>query len=65
MSDYYIELLKTKWIKISLVGYRRALDNVFIERLWRCVKQEYVFLNPCETGKELWRGFKKQESDIY
>lgn len=31
-------------------------DDVFIERLWRSVKQEYVYLSPCETGDELWRG---------
>jgi putative transposase len=37
-------------------GRGRALDNVFIERLWRSVKQEYVYLNPCETGQELWCG---------
>ena len=45
-------------------GKGRALDNVFIERLWllslveiwRSVKQEYVYLNPCETGQELWSG---------
>jgi putative transposase len=52
----YLELLKTKGIQISMDGRGRALDNVFIERLWRSVKQEYVYLNPCETGQELWRG---------
>jgi putative transposase len=37
-------------------GKGRALDNVFIERLWRSVKQEYVYLYPCENGNELWHG---------
>ena len=37
-------------------GKGRALYNIFIERLWRSVKQEYVYLNPCETGQELWGG---------
>jgi putative transposase len=55
-SDSYIELLNTNEIQISMDGKGRALDNVFIERLWRSVKQEYVYLNPCETGKELWHG---------
>jgi len=55
-ADCYIELLKSNEIKISMDGKGRALDNVFIERLWRSVKQEYVYLNPCETGQELWRG---------
>jgi len=55
-SDCYIELLKTSEIQISMDGKGRAMDNIFIERLWRSVKQEYVYLNPCETGRELWRG---------
>ena len=55
-SECYIELLKSKEIEISMDGKGRALDNVFIERLWRSVKQEYVYLNPCETGQELRQG---------
>jgi putative transposase len=55
-SDCYIDLLKTNEIRISMDGKGRALDNIFIERLWRSVKQEYVYLNPCGTGQELWRG---------
>jgi putative transposase len=55
-ADKYVEFLKMNDIQISMDGKGRALDNVFIERLWRSVKQEYVYLNPCETGQELWRG---------
>ena len=55
-ADCYIGLLKKRGIHISMDGKGRALDNVFIERLWRSVKQEYVYLNPCETGHELWCG---------
>jgi putative transposase len=55
-SDCYINLLKTNEIQISMDGKGRAVDNTFIERLWRNVKQEYIYLNPCETGQELWRG---------
>jgi putative transposase len=55
-SDCYIELLKANEIEISMDGKGRAMDNIFVERLWRSVKQEYVYLNPCETGQELWRG---------
>jgi len=54
--DCYIELLKTNEIQISMDGKGRTMDNIFIERLWRSVKQEYVYLNPCETGQDLWRG---------
>ena len=51
-----MELLKDTGIAISMDSRGRALDGIFIERLWRSVKQEYVYLNPCETGDELWRG---------
>ena len=55
----YVEFLKCSDIHISMCGKGRALDNVFIERLWRSVKQEYVYLNPCLTGQELWRGLSE------
>jgi putative transposase len=55
-AECYIDLLNTNGIQISMDGKGRALDNAFVERLWRSVKQEYVYLNPCETGHELWRG---------
>lgn len=58
-SDTYIDFLKASEVKISMDGKGRALDNVFIERLWRSVKQEYVYLNPCETGSELWHGLNR------
>ena len=37
-------------------GRGRALDNVFIERLWQSVKYEYVYLHAPGNGKELWEG---------
>ncbi len=36
----------------------RALDNIFIERLWRTVKQDYVYLHPAEDGVHLYKGLK-------
>lgn len=39
-------------------GRGRALDNVFIERLWRDVKYEHVFLHEYENGKDLHKGLK-------
>ncbi len=42
-------LLDTK-IKNSMDGRRRWIDNVFIERLWRSLKYEYVYLNMFETS---------------
>jgi putative transposase len=44
--------LKDAGIRISMDGRGRWMDNVFIERLWRSLKYECVFLNAFETGSE-------------
>jgi putative transposase len=44
--------LETAGVAISMDGRRRALDNVFVERLWRSVKYEEVYLYPCKDGVE-------------
>ena len=54
----WVELLKSNAIRISMDGKGRALDNVFIERLWRSVKYDYVYLNPAQDGNELLIGLK-------
>ncbi len=43
-SEAFTGLLKADQIKISMDGKGRALDNVFVERLWRTVKQEEGYL---------------------
>jgi putative transposase len=43
-------------IQISMDGRGRALDNVFIERLWRTVKYEEVYLKDYETPREAIQG---------
>jgi putative transposase len=48
--------LESAGIQISMDGRRRALDNVFVERLWRMVKYEEVYLNDYETPREAIRG---------
>ena len=52
----YIELLSSKEIKISMDGKGRAIDNIFIERLWKSVKYECIYLNAFEDGVQLYRG---------
>lgn len=52
----WIEYLKSEAIKISMDGKGRALDNVYIERLWRTVKRDYVYLYPAHDGWELYQG---------
>ena len=46
-------------IKVSMDGRGRATDNVYIERLWRSVKQENIYLNAYENGQELYAGLKE------
>ncbi len=52
-------VLKDAKVKISMDGRGRWMDNVFIERLWRSVKYECVYLHAFETGSELRRGLAK------
>lgn len=54
----WIECLRGEQIKISMDSKGRALDNIFIERLWRTVKQDYVYLHPADNGIELYKGLK-------
>jgi putative transposase len=55
-SDIFTNTLITNNIKISMDGKGRALDNIFIERLWRSVKYENVYLNVYEDGLSLFHG---------
>ena len=43
-------------IRISMDGKGRYLDNIFIERLWRSVKYEHIYLYAHQDGKALWKG---------
>jgi putative transposase len=58
-SERFIHCLEKEGIKISMDGKGRALDNIFIERLWRTVKYEEVYLNNYENPRELNKGLKK------
>ncbi len=43
-SQAFIRVLEANQIAISMDGKGRALDNVFIERFWRSLKQEKIYL---------------------
>jgi putative transposase len=49
-SDGFTRVLKGAGVRISMDGKGRWMDNVFIERLWRSLKYECVYLNEFETG---------------
>jgi putative transposase len=48
--------LEADGIRISMDGRGRALDNVFVERLWRTVKYEHVYLYEYASVPELEKG---------
>lgn len=58
-SEVFIEVLKSNEIQISMDGKGRALDNIFIERLWRSVKYENIYLNVYENGMDLFNGLSE------
>ena len=58
-SEVFINTLIGNGIKISMDGKGRALDNIFIERLWRSVKYENVYLNVYDNGLSLWNGLEQ------
>ena len=51
-SEYLLDEAK---IKLSMDGKGRATDNAFIERLWRSVKYEKIYLNPPIDGIDLYQ----------
>ena len=57
-SNEFTSLLLDHEIKISMDGKGRAVDNIFIERLWRSVKYEHIYLHAAEDGVELYNGLK-------
>jgi len=59
-SNGFISVLKAHGVKISMDGKGRALDNVFVERLWRTVKYECVYLQEWESVIKL-----RQALDAY
>jgi putative transposase len=58
-SCVFTKILKTRGIRISVDGRGRGLDNVFIERLWRSLKYEEVYLQAYENGLEARAGIGK------
>mgnify|MGYP002400194574 CR=1 FL=1 len=52
-SEAFTSVLKAWNVKISMDGKGRFKDNIFIERLWRTLKYERIYLRTYETGTEL------------
>ncbi len=58
-SPRFTGLLQQARVRISMDGRGRWMDNVFIERLWRSLKYECIYLHAFETGSELRAGLSK------
>ncbi len=58
-GDGFIGTLKKHEIRISMDCKGRAMDNIFIERLWRSVKYEEIYLKKYSNLKELIRSLKQ------
>jgi len=55
-SDEYIDYVKSlETVKISMDGKGRAIDNIYIERFFRTIKYEKIYLEHPETGSELYQ----------
>jgi putative transposase len=55
-SAAFLEQLETAGVRISMDGKGRFLDNIFIERLWRSLKYEEVFIKAYGSVLEARRG---------
>jgi putative transposase len=58
-SPRFVEVLTGAGVRVSMDGRGRWMDNIFIERLWRSVKYECVYLNAFETGSEARAGLAR------
>ena len=58
-TQAWLDLLDGFDIKVSMDGKGRCQDNIWIERFWRTIKQEYVYLNPAESVDELRQGIDR------
>jgi len=57
-SPRFTAPLLARGIQVSMDGRGRALDNIFVERLWRSVKYEKIYLNDFNTVKETHQGLE-------
>jgi len=58
-SAEFTDVLRGAEVRISMDGRGRWMDNVFIERLWRSLKYECVYLHAFDTGSELRAGLTR------
>lgn len=58
-KDWVSECAKYPEMKVSMDGKGRYADNIWIERFWRTIKYDYIYINPMDDGLELYAGIKQ------
>jgi putative transposase len=58
-SDAFIDVLNKHLIAISMDGVKRFVDNIYVERFWRSLKYEEIYLNEYESVTMLKEGIRK------
>jgi len=58
-SSEFTGMLESAGVRVSMDGRGRVFDNIFIERLWRSVKYEEVYLHSYESVREAREGLKR------
>jgi len=57
-SPLFTECVTGQEIRFSMDGKGRAIDNIFIERFWRSLKYEKIYLEPSDDGVDLYGKIK-------
>lgn len=55
----FVGVLKAHDVRISMDGKGRCIDNIFVERLWRSLKYEEVYLHAYDDVREAWAGISR------
>jgi putative transposase len=58
-ANIFTQVLKDNQVQISMDGKGRAIDNIFVERIWKSVKYEDIYLKSYQNGVELQKGLEK------
>lgn len=58
-SENWVQFMKEKHINVSMDGKGRATDNAIVERFFRTIKQECIYIHPTSVVKELRVSIKK------
>jgi putative transposase len=58
-SKEFIDPLEKAQIKISMDSKGRAYDNIFVERFWRTLKYNDIYIHDYETVDDLWHGVRR------